>query len=97
MLTFQQDCQPIVIPFVVGPRSPSGLQAQSQAKERLQEQLANAPKALEALIPINICTVLNRSKEMKALFAEEFMDIDDRVLENYFLLLTMGVEVSGHH
>ena len=81
----------------MGPRSPSGLQAQSQAKERLQEQLANAPKALEALIPINICTVLNRSKEIKALFAEEFMDIDDRVLENYFLLLTMGVEVSGHH
>ena len=25
------------------------------------------------------------------------MDIDDRVLENYFLLLTMEVEVSGHH
>ena len=33
---------------------------------------------------------------MKALFAEEFMDIDDRVLENYFLLLTMGVEVSSN-
>jgi len=47
-----------------------------------------------ALIAINICTVLNRSKEIKALFAEEFMDIHDRVLENYSLLLTMGVEVA---
>lgn len=66
----------------MGPRSPSGLQAQLQAEERLQEQLANAPRALEALIPTNICTVLNRSKEIKALFAEEFTDIDDRVLES---------------
>ena len=96
-LTFQQDCQPLVIPFVVGPRSPSGLQAQLQAEERLQEQLANAPRALEALIAINICTVLNRSKEIKAVFAEEFMDFNDRVLENYSLLLTMAAEVSGHH
>ena len=81
----------------MGPRSPSGLQAQLQAEERLQEQLANAPKALEALIAINIGTVLNRSKEIKAVFAEEFMDFNDRVLENYSLLLTMAAEVSGHH
>ena len=81
----------------MGPRSPSGLQAQLQAEERLQEQLANAPRALEALIAINICTVLNWSKEIKAVFAEEFMDINDRVLENYSLLLTMAAEVSGHH
>ena len=81
----------------MGPRSPSGLQAQSQAEERLQEQLANAPRALEALIAINIGTVLNRSKEIKAVFAEEFMDFNDRVLENYSLLLTMAAEVSGHH
>ena len=81
----------------MGPRSPSGLQAQLQAEERLQEQLANAPRALEALIAINIGTVLNRSKEIKAVFAEEFMDFNDRVLENYSLLLTMAAEVSGHH
>ena len=87
----------IIISFAVGPRSPSGLQAQLQAEERLQEQLANAPRALGALIAINICTVLNQSKEIKALFAKEFMDIHDRVLENYSLLLTTGVEVSGHH
>ena len=86
-----------MIPFVVGPRSPSGLQAQLQAEERLQEQMANAPRALGPLIAINISTVFNRSKEIKALFAEEFMDIDDRVMENYSLLLSMGVEVSGHH
>ena len=81
----------------MGPRSPSGLQAQLQPEERLPEQLANAPRALEALIAINICTVLNRSKEIKAVFAEEFMDFHDRVLENYSLLLTMAAEVSGHH
>ena len=86
-----------MIPFVVGPRSPSGLQAQLQAEESLQEQMANAPRALGPLIAINISTVLNRSKEIKALFAEDFMDIDDRVMENYSLLLSMGVEVSGHH
>ena len=86
-----------MIPFVVGPRSPSGLQAQLQAEESLQEQMANAPRALGPLIAINISTVLNRSKEIKALFAEDFMDIDDRVMENYSLLLSMGVEVSGPH
>ena len=86
-----------MIPFVVGPRSPSGLQAQLQAEERLQEQMANAPRALGPLIAINISTVFNRSKDIKALLTEEFMDIDDRVMENYSLLLSMGVEVSGHH
>ena len=86
-----------MIPFVVGPRSPSGLQAQLQAEESLQEQMANAPRALGPLIAINISTVLNRSKEIKGLFAEHFMDIDDRVMENYSLLLSMGIEVSGHH
>ena len=86
-----------MISFVVGPRSPSGLQAQLQAEESLQEQMANAPRALGPLIAINISSVLKQSKEIKGLFAEQFMDIDDRVMENYSLLLSMGVEVSGHH
>lgn len=55
----------VLIPFVVGPRSPSGLKAQLQAEERLKAQLANAPKALGALIATDISNVLARSNELK--------------------------------
>ena len=55
----------MLIPFVVGPRSPSGLEAQLQAEERLKAQLANAPKALGTLIATDISNVLARSNELK--------------------------------
>ena len=55
----------MLIPFVVGPRSPSGLKAQLQAEERLKAQLANAPKALGTLIATDISNVLARSNELK--------------------------------
>lgn len=81
---------------MVGPRSPNGLQAQIQAEETLKVALADAPRALGALISINIDHVLERSKEIKSIcLAEDFPDIDDRVSENYSIILSMAEEVSG--
>lgn len=71
-----------MIPFVVGPRSPNGLQAQLQAEERSKIQLADAPRACGTLISIDISIILNRSKEIKVIIAEDYPDIDDRVLDN---------------
>ena len=79
---------------MVGPRSPSGLEAQLQAEERLKAQLANAPKALGALIAIDISNILARTNEIKVILAEACPDIDDRVLDNYSLLVSMGEEVN---
>ena len=84
-----------MIPFVVGPRSPNGLQAQLQAEERAKTLLADAPRALGALISIDISMVLDRSKEIKITIAEDYPEIDDRVLDNYSLLFSMGEEVNG--
>ena len=80
---------------MVGPRSPNGLQAQLQAEERTKAQLVNAPRAPGALIAINIKNVLSRTNEIKITIAEDCSDIDDRVLENYSLLISMGEEVNG--
>ena len=80
---------------MVGSRSPSGIEAQLQAEERLKTQLANAPKALGSLIAIDISKVLARSNEIKVILAESCPDIDDRVLDNYSLLISMG-EVVNH-
>ena len=85
----------VLVPFVVGPRSPNGLQAQLQAEERTKAQLVNAPRALGALIAINIKNILSRTNEIKITIAEDCSDIDDRVLENYSLLISMGEEVNG--
>ena len=86
-----------MILFVVGPRGPKGLQAQLEAEAELNRQLVEAPRALGTLISINISKVLKRSKEFKLLIAEEFPDIDDRVLDNYSLLFSMGEEVSDKY
>ena len=80
---------------MVGLRSPNGLQAQLQAEERTKAQLVNAPRALGALIAINRKNVLSRTNEIKITIAEDCPDIDDRVLENYSLLISMGEEVNG--
>ena len=53
-----------------------------------------ALRALGALISINISGILKRRKEIKVAITEDFPDIDDRVSENYGLLLAMGEEVS---
>ena len=84
-----------MIPFVVGPRSPDGLEAQLQAEEILNVAMRDAPRALGALISIDISNVLTRTKDIKSkCLAEVFPDIDDRVSENYALLLSMTEEVS---
>ncbi len=84
-----------MILFVVGPRSPDGLDAQQQAEENLKVAMTDAPRALGALISININNVMRRRKEKKSkCLAEDFSDIDDRVSENYALLLSMTEEVS---
>ena len=77
-----------MIPFVVGPRSPNGLQAQLQAEERAKTQLADTPRTLGALISIDISMVLDRSKEIKVIIAEDYPEIDDRVLHNSNLLIS---------
>lgn len=83
-----------MIPFVVGPRSPNGLQAQLQAEAELTKQLVEAPRALGTLVSINIGKGLKRSKEVKLIMAEDYTDVDDRVMDNYSLLLSMAEEVS---
>ena len=83
-----------MIPFVAGPRSPNGLQAQLQAEEMAKVRLAEAPRALGALLSIDMSIILQRTNEIKLMIAEDCPDIDDRVLENYSLLLSMGEEVS---
>ncbi len=82
-----------MIPFTVGPRSPRGIDAQLQAEQRLKEKLKEAPRALAALITIDMESVLTRSKELKIEMAQEYPEIDDRVAENYALLLAMCEEV----
>ncbi|KAL9978101.1 hypothetical protein ACROYT_G015582 [Oculina patagonica] len=83
-----------MIPFVVGPRSPDGLDAQQQAEENLKVAMTDAPRALGALISINIYNVMRRSKEIKSkCLAEDFPDINNRVSENYALLLSMTEEL----
>ncbi|KAJ7337873.1 hypothetical protein OS493_008031 [Desmophyllum pertusum] len=82
-----------MIPFVAGPRSPNGLQAQLQAEEMAKVRLAEAPRALGALLSIDMSIVLQRTNEIKLIIAEDCPDIDDRVLENYSLLLSMGEEI----
>ena len=62
----------------------------------LKVALTDAPRALGALIAIDIEKVMERSKETKSTFlAEDFPDVDDRVVENYSLILSMTEEVSG--
>jgi len=78
----------------VRPRSPNGLQAQLWAEEKLKAQLANAPRALGALIAIDISNVLPGSNEIKVTIAKDCPDIDDRVLDNYSLLISMADEVK---
>jgi len=85
----------VLIPFVVGPRSPNGLQAQLQAEENFKVQLASAPRALGALTAIDISKVLARSNEIKVTISEDCPDIDDRVLDNYSLLISMAEDVKN--
>ena len=82
-----------MIMFAARPRSPNGLQAQSQVEAELTKQLVEAPRALGALVSLNIDRVLKRSKEVK-LIAEDFTNIDNSVMDNHSLLLSMAEEVS---
>lgn len=83
----------VMIPFTVGPRSPNGINSQLQAEQLLKEKLKEAPRALATLLSINMEIVLGRSKELKSEMAQDHPEIDDRVAENYALLLAMCEEV----
>ena len=82
------------IPFVVGPRSPNGLEQQQQAEATWKAQYDEAPMALGALLAINVADMIEQGKCLKREIAGLYPDVDDRICENYGLLLAMASEVK---
>ena len=78
----------------MGPRSPDGLEQQQQAEARWKERYEEAPMALGPLLAINVAEVIKEGKGLKRKLAGLYPDIDDRVCENYGILLAMASEVS---
>ena len=82
------------IPFVVGPRSPNGLEQQQQAEATWKARYDEAPMALGPLLAINVADVIEQGKCLKREIAGLYPDVDDRICENYGLLLAMASEVK---
>ena len=82
------------IPFVVGPRSPNGLEQQQQAEATWKARYDEASMALGPLLAINVADVIEQGKCLKREIAGLYPDVDDRICENYGLLLAMVSEVK---
>ena len=76
----------------MGPRSPNGLEQQQQAEATWKARYDEAPMALGALLAIN--DVIEQGKCLKREIAGLYPDVDDRICENYGLLLAMASEVK---
>lgn len=87
----------VFIPFIVGPRSPNGLEQQQQAEATLKANYDEAPMALGPLLAINVAEVINDSKGLKCKLAEMYPDVDDRICENYGILLAMARKVNKNY
>ena len=97
-ITFDRIASRLVfIPFSVGPRNPNGMEDQIKAEDMLRTNLKEAPRALGALVSLNMEEVMRRTKDLKIEIAEEFPEVDDRVAENYGLLLAMAEEVNYYN
>lgn len=53
--------------------------------------------ALGSLLAINVAEVLKDSKGLKQKLAEMYPDVDDRICENYGILLAMAGKVSENY
>ena len=82
------------IPFVVGPPSPNGVEQQQQAETTWKARYDEAPMALGPLLAINVADVIEKGKCLKREIAGLYPDFDDRICENYGLLLAMASEVK---
>jgi len=63
-------------------------------RRKVKSTTDKCSRALGALIAIDISNVLAGSNEIKVTIAEDCPDIDDRVLDNYSLLISMAEEVK---
>ena len=84
----------MLIPFVVGPRSPNGLQHQQQSEAQWKKTFEEAPMALGSLLGIDILDIIMDSRNLKMEIASIYPDVDDRICENYGLLMAMAVKVG---
>ena len=78
----------------MGPRSPNGLEQQQQAEATWKVRYEEAPMALGALLAINVAKVIE-GKCLKRKIAGLHPDVDDRICENYRILLAMASKVNG--
>ena len=77
----------------MGPRSPNGLEQQQQAEATWKRRYEEAPMALGPLLAINVSDVIEQGKCLKREMAGLYPDVDDRICENYGILLAMASEV----
>ena len=84
----------MLIPFVVGPRSPNGLQHQQQSEAKWKKTFQEAPMALGSLLGMNIIDIIMDSRKLKMEIANIYPDVDDRICENYGLLMAMAAKVG---
>ncbi|XP_068758788.1 uncharacterized protein [Montipora capricornis] len=84
----------VFIPFVTGPTSPDGLPAQQRAEEELSRHLKEAPRAMGTMLSLKLETILEAAKGLKTKIASLYPETDDRICENYGILLAMAEEVA---
>ncbi|XP_068713455.1 uncharacterized protein [Montipora foliosa] len=82
----------VFIPFVTGPTSPDGLPAQQRAEEELSRHLKEAPRAMGTMLSLKLETILEAAKGLKTKIASLYPETDDRICENYGILLAMAEE-----
>lgn len=89
----------VFIPFVVGPRSPNGLEAQLSAEAEWKVQFEEALRALGALLALDMDQIINGRRTVKRKIANLYPDVDDRIssCENYGLLLAMADKVNMNY
>ena len=84
----------MLIPFVVGSRSPNGLEHQQQSGAQWKRAFDKAPMALGSLPGIGITEIIEDSRTLKMEIASIYPDVDDRICENYRILLAMAAKVG---
>ena len=71
----------MLIPFVVGPCSPNGLEHQQQSEAQWKRAFDEAPMALGSLLGIDIPEIIEDSRTLKMEIASIYPNVDDRICE----------------